>query len=56
MKIFKKQIAEDLLKNGFNLVKTEVNRKYPNFVTFVFTNSDELFAFLKEKYNIVLKK
>lgn len=56
MKIFKKQIAEELIKQGFKLKKTEPNKKYPTFLTFVFYDVPELFDVLKDKYGIVVKK
>ena len=56
MKIFNKKIAEDLIRQGFSLIRSEVNRKRPKYLSFIFDNSPELFEYLKKKYDIVAKE
>ncbi|SHH36597.1 hypothetical protein [Clostridium grantii] len=41
-KIFKKQIAEELMKNGNNFQGTEINRNKIGFLVFLFEDTDKL--------------
>lgn len=40
--IFSKWLAYELRKQGFKLIRTDVNRNYPQFDVWVFENSTDL--------------
>ncbi len=51
MKIFRiytKRIAYELRKQGFHLVGTDVNKNFPQFLVYLFTDTPELRAALQQ--------
>ena len=40
--IYSKWLAYELRKQGFKLIKTDINRNFPQFICWVFENSQEL--------------
>lgn len=40
--IYSKWLAYELRKQGFRLIKTDINRNFPQFICWVFENSEEL--------------
>lgn len=42
--IYSKWLAYDLRKRGFKLIKTDINKNHPQYITWVFENSEALQA------------
>lgn len=40
--IYSKWLAYELRKNGFKLIKTDINKNYPQYITWIFIDSEEL--------------
>lgn len=40
--IYSKWLAYELRKQGFRLIKTDINKNFPQFICWVFENNDDL--------------
>lgn len=40
--IYSKRLANELAKNGFKVLRADINYKYPNLYVFVFEDTPEL--------------
>lgn len=40
--IYSKWLAYELRKQGFRIVKTDINQNFPQFICWVFENSEDL--------------
>ena len=51
-RIFSRNIALELRKQGFNIVRTEVNKKHPQYDVYVFESNDEFIKALNKLINV----
>lgn len=47
-RIYTKRIAYELRKQGFHLVGTDINKNFPQFLVYLFTDTPELRAALQQ--------
>ncbi len=40
--IYTKRIAYELRKQGFKLIRTDINPNFPQYITYIFENSPQL--------------
>lgn len=40
--IYSKWLAYELRKQGFRLIKTDINKNFPQYICWVFENNDDL--------------